>query len=393
MAKLQVMTLANLQTYHGLLTADVQAKINAAVTPAIKTVSQSEDGYTLYFYTKTAPVTVDEAAFSIQLPSPVDISGKADKVKNAVAGDLAALDANGNLTDSGKKLADLAEASTVSDLAAKVGTIPADSASTTVVEYAKEVADAAQAAATYDDSELRSKVNANTSAINVLNGTGAGSVAKQVADAVASIVADAPEAYDTLKEISDWISSHSSDAAAMNSQINTNKDDIAALEALVGELPEGAASQTIVAYIQEYVTKALEDSDLSQYAKASDLTAAVARITKNESDIAAAKKAADDAQADVDALEVKVGDIPADATATTVIGYVDEKVAAVKSETDALKTRMSAAEGKITTLEGNMTQAQSDISGNKSDIAALKALVGDGVEAIPTADIEALFNN
>ena len=39
-----------------------------------------------------------------------DISGKADKVSNAVTGDFAGLDANGNLTDSGKKASDFATA-------------------------------------------------------------------------------------------------------------------------------------------------------------------------------------------------------------------------------------------------------------------------------------------
>ena len=36
----------------------------------------------------------------------VDVSGKADKVRNASSGHLAALDANGNLTDSGKAISD-----------------------------------------------------------------------------------------------------------------------------------------------------------------------------------------------------------------------------------------------------------------------------------------------
>ena len=85
---------------------------------------------------------------------------------------------------------------------------------------AKAVADAKSA--------LEAKIKTNTDAIAVLNGAGEGSVSKQVADAVAGIVADAPEAYDTLKEISDWISSHASDASAMNSQINANKEAIAA---------------------------------------------------------------------------------------------------------------------------------------------------------------------
>ena len=80
---------------------------------------------------------------------------------------------------------------------------------------------------------LTDDVDANTAAITTLNGTGEGSVSKQVADAVAQIVSDAPEAYDTLKEISDWISSHASDAAEMNSGIQQNASNIAALETAV----------------------------------------------------------------------------------------------------------------------------------------------------------------
>ena len=43
-------------------------------------------------------------------PSAVDLSGKADKVKSAVARNFAGLDAGGNLTDSGKKAADFVAA-------------------------------------------------------------------------------------------------------------------------------------------------------------------------------------------------------------------------------------------------------------------------------------------
>lgn len=76
---------------------------------------------------------------------------------------------------------------------------------------------------------LTKRVAANESAISTLNGTGDGSVSKQVSDAVAKIVADAPDDFDTLKEISDWISTHAEDASAMNTQIETNKSDISKL--------------------------------------------------------------------------------------------------------------------------------------------------------------------
>ena len=108
------------------------------------------------------------------------------------------------------------------------------------IAAAQSAADAAQ-----DDVDaLTTDVQANTSAIATLNGTGAGSVQKQVADAVAQIVAEAPEAYDTLKEISDWISSHSGDASEMNSAIQQNTADIGELEtAVAGKVDKVSGKQ------------------------------------------------------------------------------------------------------------------------------------------------------
>lgn len=47
-----------------------------------------------------------------------------------------------------------------------------------------------------------------------------------VSTAVAKIVADAPADFDTLKEMSDWIAKHQSDASAMNSAIQQNAENI-----------------------------------------------------------------------------------------------------------------------------------------------------------------------
>lgn len=123
------------------------------------------------------------------------------------------------------------------------------------------ITDAAKAA---DVDDLKTRVSANETAINTLNSdaTVAGSVQKQVADAVAKIVSDAPEAYDTLKEISDWISSHANDASAMNSQIIANQNDIAALETLIGTLPDTTEAQTIVSYIDEVLAGKVNSADI-----------------------------------------------------------------------------------------------------------------------------------
>ncbi len=354
MAKLQFATLSNLTEFLSLHNVQIDTKISEAVKSSIKTVSQSDDGFTLYFYTKTAPVTIDDAVFTITLPKD---KAKADKVTGAVAGHLAGLDANGNLVDSGKTAADFDEAGAATkakgEVMTYVGTIPADAKAKDVVAYIKE----AVTAGSYDDSTLRAEVNKNTAAITTLNGTGDGSVKKAVADAVTSIIDGAPEAYDTLKEISDWISSHASDASAMNSQIKTNKEDIANLKTLIGTLPDTATAKDIVGYIAEYVSKALADSDLSQYAKAADLTAAVGRIKT---------------------LEDKV----------PVLEAADKKNA---DDITAVSGRVTTVEGKVETLETDMATEKPKTAKNTADIATLQGLVGDGYEAIPSEKIKALF--
>lgn len=49
-------------------------------------------------------------AFELIGTTQIDLDGKADKVANATSGNLAGLDANGNIMDSGKKASDFATA-------------------------------------------------------------------------------------------------------------------------------------------------------------------------------------------------------------------------------------------------------------------------------------------
>lgn len=354
MAKLQFATLSNLTEFLSLHNVQIDSKISEAVKNSIKTVSQSADGYTLYFYSKTAPVTIEDAVFTVTIPRDTN---KADKVKGAVNGHLAGLDANGNLVDSGKAITDFDTAGAATTAKAEVmtyvGTIPTSAKAKDVVAYIQE----AVQTGSYNDSALKADIAKNTAAINTLNGTGDGSVKKAVSDAVAALVNGAPEAYDTLKEISDWISSHASDAAGMNSQINTNKEDITKLKTLIGTLPNTATSKDIVSYIAEYVSKALADSDLSQYAKAENLTAAVGRI---------------------DALEKKA----------TALEAADKTNA---DNITAVSGRVTTVEGKVETLENDMATEKPKIAANATAIKGLQDLVGDGYEAIPSEKIKALF--
>lgn len=83
---------------------------------------------------------------------------------------------------------------------------------------------------TSDITSNTKRIEANETAISTLNGTGDGSVKKAVSDGIAEVVAGAPGDFDTLKEMSDWISGHENDASAMNSQIQDNKKAITTLQ-------------------------------------------------------------------------------------------------------------------------------------------------------------------
>lgn len=76
----------------------------------------------------TNPVTSKGIKAAIDT-AVIGVTGKADKVSNAAAGDFAALDANGNLTDSGKKPSDFVTGQTLTDaLSGKQDTLTFDTA-------------------------------------------------------------------------------------------------------------------------------------------------------------------------------------------------------------------------------------------------------------------------
>ena len=78
-------------------------------------------------------------------------------------------------------------------------------------------------AALGDVSQLKGDINnkANTSDVYTKTETD-----NKITTKVAEIVAGAPEDFDTLKEMSDWIASHENSAAEMNSAIQTLKADL-----------------------------------------------------------------------------------------------------------------------------------------------------------------------
>lgn len=81
---------------------------------------------------------------------------------------------------------------------------------------------------TYDDTEIRQKLLKVIEDVNVIKGNGEGSISKTIADEITKIIDGAPENLNTLKELSDWINTHSESAADMNSRILQNTNDITA---------------------------------------------------------------------------------------------------------------------------------------------------------------------
>ena len=174
---------------------------------------------------------------------------------------------------------------TAAEIKKVTGEVPADS--TLMNEIAK-----AQAAATYDDTDVRGLISGNTTAIDnitkeggaidvakkaaldavdalaenvdtnaenikknadaidVLNGDGAGSVAKIADDRIAAALAGADADFDTLKEMSDWLSEHADSAAAMNTAIGDN----AAAIKVINETTIPAAIQTAKDYADQQIT-------------------------------------------------------------------------------------------------------------------------------------------
>ena len=178
----------------------------------------------------------------------------------------------------------------------------------------------AQTAATYDDTAIKASIKANTDAITTLNADEKtnGSVKKQVADAVAKIVADAPEAYDTLVEIADWISTHSNDASAMNTAITK-------LQGILTGIGGEGEKATVKAYVDDMIA-ALKIGD---YVKASTLatvaTSGNYNDLSNKPAIPSIDGLASEAYVNTKLAALKIPEVPTKISAfTNDVGYLKE---------------------------------------------------------------------
>ena len=147
--------------------------------------------------------------------------------------------------------------------------------------------------------------------LDTLTGNGEGSISKMIDAAINKFATDVTDdnVVNSYKELIDWVAKHGPEATKMAGGISENKTAIADLKTLVGTLPEGATSTTIVAYI----TEAINALSIGDYAKTTEVTAAISTAlesyyTKTQVDETFVKKTdivmATDAEVDAMLTEV-----------------------------------------------------------------------------------------
>lgn len=222
--------------------------------------------------------------------------------------------------------------------------------------------------------------------------------AQAKADAISAIMGEAgiDEKYDTLKEIADWILADETNSTTLVDKVNEIYGDylkkadktelqgkITSLETLVGSLPEGATSTTVVSYIKEVV----DGLKIGDYAKAADLTALTERVTTAEGKITAntgsittnagniaknteaiealqAVNAEKNFIASVDETNFTVGDdrkLALKDLPTSKITGLDGSIQDINTNITTINDNITTIEGNVTAIDGRVQTIESAI--------------------------------
>lgn len=368
------------------LHADVKAKLAKAVSAVQEVKGGTANGTIAVDGTDVAVTGLKSAAYAES--SAFDAAGAADDVKTALIG--TDKDASGDATIAGaKKYADevAATAKSGAETTAK-GYVDAlalkdEAVAKKLVSAVKQTngqIEVIRRELVVDDipelgiskiSGLQDAIDAKQDTVTFdgeYSDTNKAATVKTVNDAVAAVVSNGADkaADDTIKGAKLYADGKSSDAlnAAKDyadGLVTGDSGVTARVEALEGKVDVAKVSTAIATAKDEAVTAAATDAatkdtalktailgkaDYAQTVKSAyELAASKATMTEVEaknyatkteaqgyanakdSAIAEAKKAGTDAMA-------KIGTIPEGATATTAIGYVDEKIAAIPTQTD-----------------------------------------------------------
>lgn len=343
MATKEFITLEGLSTFKTLITQ----YIDGADADAIKSLSVS--GNTVNFYKNaTATGTPD---YSVNLP---DVSGFMSKIASATGGKIVTSTAAGQVSESATAISDLATN-------AFVGSIPAGAESTTVVDYIGEaIEDATGDFITYDPSLQTGYLSIYD---NISNKIGLTDIA---VDALATSIA-ATQGFDGTDTIAGAISALSDGLDNKMDKISDASGDLIVVSDSEGNVVEsvypigaydnrGGYKSILTGYYTSSISTGEilvvgDDSDstigdvvpsgtlLSDLATQTDLADKIDVIASATGGKIATTTAqggvAESATAISDlATNAFVGSIPQGATATTVIGYVDEAIAEAEDDSE-----------------------------------------------------------
>lgn len=237
---------------------------------------------------------------------------------------------------------------------------------------------------TYDDTEVRGLIGANTTAIgenkaaiDLLNGNAetVGSVANTAnaaaAAKVAEIVANADADFDTLKEIADWILNDTTGAADMANDIKALQDKMEGVEA------------TVVAEIAAAIEGALKAEGVDKYALASDLTALADRVKALED------AGYQNAEQVGSAIDAKIAALDL-ANAYDAKGAAAAAETAAKAHADSLNTAMNARVVVLEAIDHTKFEAAGAAAQALVDAKAYTdAEIAGHVTALTEAEIDA----
>lgn len=362
-----------LQKYDTKIKEHIDSK-DAATLAASKSYSDSKDSM---FEPAGAATTAKNQAVEA---AKAYTDGKVGEVNGTIAEVKKTADKGVADAATAKQAADAAAAKATS-VATLVGTLPEDTEATTVVDYINKrtedipsdaVVKELQTKVGQHDTDinglktrmqtaegnigkLQGETAANKSAIGVLNGTGEGSVKKQVDDALNAFATNVSNdgVVNTFKELVDYCATHGSEAAEMAGNIEKNKQAIAKLETFVGKLPEGTKATDVIAYINEKVAAEQSRAQGAESALSGRVGALEGKLGDGEGSVSAQIEAAKQAAISAAAADAqKKADAAKGAAITEANKHSDAEVGKVKTSVDALSGKVTAVEGKVTTLEG-----------------------------------------
>lgn len=253
-------------------------------------------------------------------------------------------------------------------IVATTGTFNFDEVATQALSDAKAYTDSEITKVNTTVSTLESRVATNESAISTLNGEGEGSVKKAVSDAIAGVVASAPEDFDTLKEVADWIASDTTGAAKMQADIATLKGTDTVEGSVAKTVKDAVAAEAEIARAAEKANADAIDAIEADYVKSADLSSAVADEKSRaegieaglRTDVDAANAAAAANKAAIEAMDL-----------TKVEGFVTS-IEQVDGKVSATAVSTIAAE-KITIADAD-DHFTADVTNAEQALAALAAM-------------------